>query len=211
MTPVLRLLVLGACALTLSGCISLLPKSKPAQLYRFGQTATAEAPRAPSPGEAQATGGVGVFRANGTFARESASDRLLTITGEKAAYVAGARWVAPATVLFDQAVLSAFDAAPGKVRLLARGEATKSAYALRLDVRNFEAHYDSGPSAAPTVVVRVRAVLSRQQDSALVGETIFEASVRARDNRVGAIIEAYDKALAEVLSELVGWTERLST
>jgi cholesterol transport system auxiliary component len=205
----LRLLVLGACALSLSGCISLLPKSKPAQLYRFGQTATATATAETDPGPA--TGRVGVFRANGTFQRESAGDRLLTITGEKVAYIAEARWVAPAAVLFDQAVLGAFEAAPGKVRLIARGEAAKSAYALRLDVRNFETHYDSGPKAAPSVVVRVRAVLSRSRDSGLAGEKIFEAKVRARDNRVGAITEAYDKALAEVLGELVGWTEDLSS
>jgi cholesterol transport system auxiliary component len=201
----LRLLVVGACALSLSGCISLLPKTKPAQLYRFGQTVGADA------GPAPAAGRVGVFRANGTFQREAAGDRMLTITGDKVAYIARARWVAPATVLFDEAVLSAFDAAPGKVRLVARGEAAKSAYVLRLDVRNFETHYDSGPDAAPNIVIRVRAVLSRSQDSGLVGEKIFEARVRAGDNRVGAISQAYDKALAEILGGLVGWTEGLAT
>lgn len=205
MTPALRLIIVGACALALSGCISLLPKTKPSQLYRFGQTATAEA------GPAPVAGRVGVFRANGIFQRESAGDRMLTLTGEKVAYIAQARWVAPATVLFDQAVLSAFDAAPGKVRLVSRGESARTAYALRLDVRNFETRYESGPNAAPTVVVRVRAVLSRDQDRSLVGEQIFEASVRAGDNRVGAITQAYDKALAEVLGKLVGWTEGLAS
>jgi cholesterol transport system auxiliary component len=205
MTRALRLLVLGVCAVSLSGCISLLPKSKPAQLYRFGQTSTAEA------GPTPVAGRIGVFRANGTFQREAAGDRMLTITGDKVAYIARARWVAPATVLFDAAVLNAFDAAPGKVRLVARGEAAKSVYALRLDVRNFETHYDAGPDAAPTVVVRVRAVLSRNQDNGLVGEKIFEARVKAGDNRVGAISQAYDKALDEVLRGLVGWTEGLAS
>ena len=32
----LRLAAMAACAVALSGCISLLPKNKPAQLYRFG-------------------------------------------------------------------------------------------------------------------------------------------------------------------------------
>ena len=36
----LRLALVGLCAVALSGCISLLPKSKPAQLYRFGPVAT---------------------------------------------------------------------------------------------------------------------------------------------------------------------------
>ena len=36
-----RLLIGGVCAVALSGCISLLPKSKPAQLYRFSQAPAA--------------------------------------------------------------------------------------------------------------------------------------------------------------------------
>ncbi len=47
--PLLRLAVFGACALALTGCsISLLPKGKPAQLYRFGIPAAA-APATPKP------------------------------------------------------------------------------------------------------------------------------------------------------------------
>jgi len=195
----LRLAVMGACALALSGCISLLPKSKPAQLYRFGQSgATAAAQPAPS-----AT--VGVFQANGTFQGEAAGDRLLTINGGKAAFIAQSRWVAPAGVLFNEAVVSAFDADGGKVRLISRGQQGKSAYALRLDVRNFEARYESGPDSAPTVVVRVRAVLTNA-DLTKTAEQIFESRSKAANNRVGAIVEAYDKATSEVLGQVVGWT-----
>jgi cholesterol transport system auxiliary component len=114
--------------------------------------------------------------------------------------------VAPATVLFDQALLAAFESAPGPVRLVSRGELVRSDYALRTDVRNFETRYDSGQDAAPTVVVRVRATLTRNQNSEVVGEQVFEASTRAGDNRVGAIVDAYDAATADVLKQLVAWT-----
>jgi cholesterol transport system auxiliary component len=197
----LRLASVAACALALSGCISLLPKTKPSQLYRFGQTAVAEAPGPTSPGTR-----TGVFRANGTFQREAAGDRLLTMTGERAAYLAQSRWVAPATVLFDQAVLTAFEAAPGRVRLVSRGEAAPATYTLRTDVRNFETRYDAGAEAAPTVVVRVRATLTRNQNNELVAEQVFESSPRAGDNRVGAIVSAYDQGTADVLKQLVAWT-----
>ncbi|MEO8115801.1 MAG: ABC-type transport auxiliary lipoprotein family protein, partial [Phenylobacterium sp.] len=183
--PLLRLAAGGLCVLALAGCISLLPKSKPVALYRFGQAPAAQANPAP------AAGAVGVFRANGTFPLEAAGDRILTITGGKAAYLSDSRWVSPASVLFDQAVLEAFDVAPGPVRLISRGELGNAAYALRLDVRNFEARYDSGPKAAPTVVVRVRAALARN-DKTLASEQIFEARVTADDNRVSAIAAAYD-------------------
>jgi len=194
---VLRLTVVGACALALSGCISLLPKSKPAQLYRFGQPAAAAT--------APAAGTVGVFQANGTFPGEAGGDRILTINGGKAAYIARSRWVAPAGVLWNEAVTHAFDADPGKVRLVSRGQQAKSDYALRLDVRNFEARYDAGPDSAPTVVVRVRAVLNKA-DLSKTHEQIFAASAKASDNRVGAIVSAYDKATADVLGQIVTWT-----
>jgi cholesterol transport system auxiliary component len=193
----LRLLALAACAVVLSGCISLLPKTKPAQLYSF--VPPAAAPAAPASANA-----VAVFRTNGSFQAEAADDRLLTITNGRAAYIADTRWVSPAAVLFDQAVSQAFDASP--IRLIARGQQGRFAYGLRLDVRNFEAHYDAGDKAAPTVVVRVHAALNKA-DQTIVGEEIFEAKVTASDNRVGAIAKAYDQALGEVIKKLLGWTE----
>jgi cholesterol transport system auxiliary component len=154
---------------------------------------------------------VGVFRANGTFQRESAGDRLLAVTGEQAAYVAGTRWVAPASVLFEQAVVAAFDADPGRARLISRGETASADYVLRVDVRNFETHYDRGPKAAPTVLVRMRTAMTRDDGGALVAEQIFESRVRAADNRVSAIVAAYDEAVAEVLDDLVTWTNAQAT
>ncbi|WP_394763144.1 ABC-type transport auxiliary lipoprotein family protein [Phenylobacterium sp.] len=196
--PALRLAGLALCAFALSGCISLLPKSKPAQLYTF----------VPAPGAAQAMAAraaIGVFRTNGSFQNESADDRLLTVTNGKNAYIADTRWVAPASVLFDQAVSQAFDASP--IRLIARGQQGRSAYGLRLDVRNFETRYDKGEKAAPTVVVRIHVALNKA-DQSPVGEQIFEAKATASDNRVGAIVTAYDKAMAEVIGNLVAWTEK---
>jgi cholesterol transport system auxiliary component len=195
----LRLAAVGACALALSGCISLLPKSKPAQLYRFGQ------PIASAPAPAATAETVGVLVTNGTFQGEAGGDQILTITGGKAAYIARSRWVAPASVLWSEAVAAAFDADPGKVRLVSRGQQGKSAYALRLDVRNFETLYESGPDSAPTVVVRVRAVMTNA-DLSKTAEQVFEATTKASDNRVGAIVSAYDKAVSEILGEIVTWT-----
>jgi cholesterol transport system auxiliary component len=195
----IRLMAVSGAALALSACVSLLPKAKPANLYRFGAAASADAITAPQ-------GKVGVFRTNSTFQRESAGDRLLTVTGGEVAYVAETRWVAPAAVLWDEAVTAAFDADPGPVRLISRGEPASAEYILRLDVRNFEARYEHGPKAPPTVVVRVRGALTSGKDRGVVSERIFEAQTTAADNRVGAIVPAYDRAVAQVLKEVVAWT-----
>lgn len=205
--PTARALALAgllSAGLALGGCISVLPKSKPANLYRFGQAP----PAAASAADPAVVGAVGVFRAPGSFQRESAGDRILTLTDRKAAYVAQTRWVAPAATLFDEAVLTAFDRDNGPARLVSRGEAGRADYALRLDVRNFETHYDQGPKAAPLVVIRLRATLFDSENRRLAGEQFIEAQVRAGDNRVGAIVQAYDAAAGEVIAKLVDWTNR---
>lgn len=204
-TALLRAGAAGALALSLAGCISLLPKSQPAQLYRFG------ANHATAPDATPAANSVGVFWGGGAFQRESAGDRILTISGEKAAYVAGVRWVAPADVLFQQSVEHAFEAKGGPVRLVQRGAPSSTQYVLRMDVRNFETRYDAGPKAAPTVLIRVHAMLVRDRDRQLVSAEVFEATAKAQDNRVSAIVEAYDEALAQVLEKAVAWTNTAAT
>jgi cholesterol transport system auxiliary component len=205
MSPVkalLRASLAGVLALALAGCISLLPKTKPAQLYRFAPTGltTTKGP--------MAANAVGVFSGGGEFLQEAQSDRILTITGDRAAYVAEARWAAPAQVLFNQAVDAAFESSGGHVRLVPRGAPAPTDYVLRLDVRNFEARYEAGPKAAPTVVVRVHGALTRDRSRTLVSEQVFEARVPAGDNRVGAIVAAYNAALGQVLGQLVAWTNQ---
>jgi cholesterol transport system auxiliary component len=198
-TALLRAGLAGVLALSLAGCISLLPKSEPAQLYRFG------ADHAATPEPTPAANPVGVFWSGGSFPRESAGDRILTINGPRAAYIAGVRWVAPADLLFQQAVQRAFEAKGGPVRIIQRGMPGVGQYVLRLDVRNFETRYDAGPDAAPTILVRVQASLARDGNRQLVSEEVFEASARASDNRVGAIVAAYDAALGQVLDKVVAW------
>ena len=202
MSPMIRKLArplaAAAVAVGLSGCISLFPKAEPAGLYRFGE-AQVSAPKGP-PGAM-----FGVLKTPSTFIRAAAGDRILTSTSGEVAYIAGARWVSPAFVLFEEAVARAFENDPGRARLIGRGEVGKAELMLRLEVRTFEADYVNGPKAAPEVVVRVRGVLSRSEDRALVGDQVFEARVMASDNRVSAIVPAYDQAVAKVLGEIVAW------
>lgn len=185
-------------AAALAGCISLFPKTDPVGLYRFGND--------PVPAAKGPTGALfGVFKTPTVFTRAAAGDRILTITDGEAAYIAGARWVSPASVLFDEAVARAFEADPGRARLIGRGEAAKSDLMLRLEVRSFETVYVNGPKAAPEVLVQVRGVMNRSSDRALVGDQIFEARVKASTNRVGSIVEAYDQANAKVLTDVTSW------
>ena len=87
------------------------------------------------------------------------------------------------------------------------GEAAKADYSLRVDVTRFEAVYDQGPKAAPMIVVSLRVALTKA-DRTLAGSDLIEAQVRASDNRVSAIVEAFDQAVGQALNGLVAWTNR---
>ena len=188
-------------AIALSGCISVLPKSKPSQLYRFGM------------GEADATsppGGQGpisgVVLQNVSFPRAAGGDQILTMTGGQAAYIGESRWISPAQVLFQEAVQHSFETHAHRTRLLSRGEIGAASAFLRLEVRSFEARYDQGSAAAPLVAVAVLARMSAL-DGQVVGEQLFHAETRAADNRVGPITRAFDAGVEKVLGDITNWAD----
>lgn len=196
----LSLLALVAASAGLAGCVSLLPKADPVQLYRLSP------PAAAADAAALQAARVDVGLAPLEFPRAAATDRILTYTGPEAAYVADARWVAPAQILFAEALDGAFAQQGGQVRLLSgRGEAG-APLQLDLDVRAFETRYDAGADAAPTVVVALDAKLIRYPDRRIVGERSIRAAQPAAENRVSAIVPAYQTALDQALADLVAWT-----
>jgi cholesterol transport system auxiliary component len=193
------LIVAGLCV-ALGGCVTLFPKQAPAQLYRFGETLQVP----PASGSSFAVRNAGV-----DFDRSASSDAILTVDGNQVAYITGARWSYPAPVMFEAAVRRGFASPGGVVRLIQPGEAGPAQYAMRLNVTHFEADYDHGATAAPTIVVTVRATLTRFSDQSLAGSESFEAKIPASDNRVGAITAAFDQAASQVIGQLVGWVDQV--
>jgi cholesterol transport system auxiliary component len=193
LTTILTTLALGV---SLSAC-GILSGGKPVNLYRFSVQPVSTAPA--STGQR-----FGVLLSPTDFVEAASSDRILTATGGQLAYIKDVRWASAADVLFDEAVARKFQGAPGRARLLQRGEVAKADYVLKLDVRTFETRY-AYAEAVPEVVVEVRALLSSNQDRSVLGERVFTSTVRAADNRVGAIVPAYDEAVDSVLTELYSW------
>jgi cholesterol transport system auxiliary component len=178
------------------------PKAEPVQLYRFG----GDLPSAPRP-PAAANTSFSVEALPITFEGSAAGDRILTTTGDEAAFIKDARWVSSASSLFEQALSNAFDADPGPARLMARGEAVRPNYFLKLEVRRFEVQYRQGQGAPPTIQVDMYASLSALTDRTLAGERLFTASVPADANRGGRIAAAYNQAVNDVLQSLVKWVD----
>lgn len=200
----------GAAALALSGC-SLLSTPDPVQLYRFG--AVMDTPS--QAGERPAPLLVSIRRIE--FPDASKDDRILGVTGTETAYIGGARWVSPAETLFDDSLMAAFAARPDQVRVLDRREPGTTPLVLRVIVSSFEARYLNGQEAAPTVVITARAQLRntperergagpiRPEDGRTV-ERVFTVSQPAAENRVSAIVEAFDIATRDINTQVVDWT-----
>jgi cholesterol transport system auxiliary component len=200
----LPLAAAGLAALGLAGCISLLPKEKPSQLYRFGEGPPSEATSGPAAGAPA----FAVRLAPIGFDRPAATDRILTVSGDQTAYVAGARWVTSANVLFGSAVTRAFDAHGGPARLLAFGQLSHADLVLKIDVRTFEVRYPRVTGADPEVVVEAYGALI--DPAAAVGSErgrLFQARVPAASNSVHAIAAAFDRAVTTVLSALTTWVD----
>jgi len=201
--PAIRLAATAALALALGGCVTIFPKEEPEQLYRFASASTP-----PSSGQVAR---YAVLEDAIDFDRMASTDRILTVTGDEVAYIKGGRWAVAAPLMFDSAVQSAFNEAGGPDRLISAGEATRPDFVLKLDVLRFEARYDQGPTAAPTVIIRVHAALNRGADHAPIGDQTFEVKVPAADNRIGAIAGGFDQATTQVLGQVVAWVAQTGT
>ena len=196
---VVRLAAAGAAltlAASLAGCITLFPKEKPVQLYRFDAAVQA----------AQGSGRSITIRSSSTdFDTAAAGDQIMTVDGDQIGYIDSGRWSSPANLMFDEAVAHGFEAAGDGAHLV--GPSGKAQYRLHLTVSHFEARYTSGPTAPPTITVTLRAVLERQSDLSLVGAQTFESDVPASDNRVGPMVTAYDAAVTKVVGDMVAWVD----
>ena len=195
---------LAASAL-LAGCVSLLPKQPPAQLYQFGQTPPPASSTSGSVvGRDQAD--LGVILSQVTMPRAALDDGILTVRGDQAAYIAGARWLTPAVLMFQEDVQNAFAARAPTVRLIARGQLGAATALLRLAVTEFDARYDAATGGPPTIVVSLRATLTRADGRELVQQVFTERRPASQD-RVAAIVQAYDAAVQGVMATAVDWTQ----
>ena len=99
----------------MSGC-ALLKSPPPVQLYRFGLPMDAPSTQGDVPAP------LTVSIRNIDFPEASGDDRLLGVTGVETAYISGARWVSPASTLFDDSLKAAFAQRSDRIRVLGRRE-----------------------------------------------------------------------------------------
>ncbi len=196
-----RLLVAGlglVLILGLSGCITLFPKTKPVQLYRFGVQTTA-------PVVEQPKALVAVLKGPTLFNRAASGDRILTMTGQQSAYIADARWFDSASILFDASLINSFAQSAGRARLIRSGDGASAVLNLRLDVRAFEVRYNER-GRKPLAAINVHGLLVDADSRKIFAQNLFDCEQKADANRVRDLVEAMDKAVTECQAQIVTWT-----
>jgi len=197
--------VFGA-AIALTGCVTLLPKTKPAQLYRFGYTPELVEQKAEAAGTAGRAVGMaptGIVFGTVTFPQDSAGDRIVTVEGSEVAYVAEARWTSAASGLFKDAISTGFARGGQSVTLEPRGP-TAANFRLDISVRKFETDYKRN---RPTVSVALDARLIRLSDRMVVGQKFISADIPVRKSDMSLMADGYNEATTQVVTSLIDFSE----
>jgi cholesterol transport system auxiliary component len=197
--------VVGA-AIALTGCVTLLPKTKPAQLYRFGYTPELVEQKAEAAGTAGRAVGMaptGIVFGTVTFPQDSAGDRIVTVEGSQVAYVAEARWTSAASGLFKDAISTGFARGGQSVTLEPRGP-TAANFRLDISVRKFETDYKRN---RPTVSVALDARLIRLSDRMVVGQKFISADIPVRKSDMSLMADGYNEATTQVVTSLIDFSE----
>ncbi len=127
-------------------------------------------------------------------------------------HFAAARWSAPLDEVVQDLALQAFSGDAHLQSVHTDISAFGTGYWLEIDVADFQAEYAaSGPSAAaaaPTIHVRLAARLGGSRDRQVLGQFAADVRESAADNRLTAIVDAYDRAVSAALGRIVGDTVR---
>jgi ABC-type uncharacterized transport system auxiliary subunit len=128
-------------------------------------------------------------------------------------HFAGARWSAPLDEVIQDLALQAFRADADVQTVHTDISSFGIGYWLEIDVADFQAEYGASGSVAdsapPTIHVRLAARLGASGDRHVLGQ--YEAEVResATDNRLTAIVDAYDRAASAALGKIVTATAQM--
>jgi cholesterol transport system auxiliary component len=115
-------------------------------------------------------------------------------------YYAASRWPAPAPEFLQSLAIEALRAS-GKFRSVQADSATfASDLVLQIEIRRFQAEYAG--DGAPVVHVQLVATLGRRKDRAITSSVSADSSVAAAENRMQAVVAAFQSATTAALADL---------
>jgi cholesterol transport system auxiliary component len=194
-----RTMLLALLGVTLAACAGSLFKNKaaPPTMYMLGATRTAAAVDPPSNDLAT---DLAVLRPRVRAGLDT--DRIAALYPDRRMdYFADVRWSGPLDEVLQDLAVQQFHANPGLRNVSADASVFASPYWLEIEVTDFQAEYSTA-GGPPTVHVRLRARVGNSADRHVLGR--FEPEVReaAADNRMSAIVDAYNRAADKALMEI---------
>ena len=123
-------------------------------------------------------------------------------------YYTKSAWTDRAPLMVQTRIVDSFENSHKIVAVSRESIGLRANYILQPDLRNFEAMYFYEKDKPPIAHVRIVAKLVRLPDRQIIGVATFERCVRAREDKVPKVVDAFDQALGSVLKRLVSWTLR---
>ena len=130
------------------------------------------------------------------------SERIALLRSEQRFdFYAASRWAAPAPDVIASVMIDALRATGAFSAVLDDSAPFAARYSLRCMLRRFEADYTKG-RGAPTVFVALDCTLGRRRDRELLASFTAQGSARAAEDRLNAVVAAFETATAAAMSEL---------
>jgi cholesterol transport system auxiliary component len=187
-------------ALALAGCGSLFGGNQPTQLYRVTPV-RAFPPDLPHL-SVQLLVDVPTAPAGLDTARIALSRSAVSID-----YFADSEWTDRVPLLVQTDLLQSFENSKSINAIDRESAGLRADFILQTEIRHFEALYDTG-EGAPVVWVAIVTRLVNPTSGDIVARNTFERHQPASENRIPAIVIAFDQALGGVIEDIVAWTAR---
>jgi len=192
----LRSLALLCVSLGLGGCGGLFESTIPAQ-----QSYVLRLPSRPAQSEiTKVAGGLRVQRPVAGPGLDS--DRIVLLRSDRRFDVyAATRWAAPAPDLVASVLVDQLRGASLFSSVLDDTAPYAPRYTLRCGLNRFESDYTGG-GRAPTIEVVLDCTFGRYRDRTLLANFTAHGSAPAGDDRIGAVVAAFESATGKAVAEL---------
>ncbi len=185
--------------MSLAACAGSLFKNKAAPPTMYMLSAAPRGSGADPPGAERPTG-LAVLRPRVRTGLDT--DRIAALYPDRRMeFFADVRWSGPLDEVLQDLAVQEFHANPALHNVGADASVFASAYWLEIEVSDFQAEY-SAAGGAPTVHVHLRARLGSSADRTVLGRFEPDVHEAAADNRMSAIVDAYNRAADKALAEI---------
>ena len=189
--------IIGAGAVVLSGCGTVLQGPPVPQLYVLR-------PQVPATTGPRVNWRLAVASPDAVASLDTPRIALMR-SATTMDYFANAAWTDRLTLILQRQLIQAFDTT-GRITSVDRDTSGLEAdFVLQTEVRDFQARYDT-PDGAPQVVVSIQAKLARMPQREIAANVNATQQATAGANEINSIVVAFNQACGAAIAQIVNST-----